>query len=378
MINALTLTLGVTSVFAFASGDPYWVDYSTKCNLQSCDSVTPLDFSTDFSSPNAYVMYQTSQGNGDRLAKYQQSFSSKAYGKKRIVLDPEQTYQEIVGFGGALTDSAALTIAQLNSTELQDLLLSNYYATSGIEYSLARVPIASCDFSLGVYSYNDAEDDYALENFSIDVDRTDYTGNKLSFIQRVLAMTREACKDPLASHTTPLKLFASPWAPPAWMTQTNSTVDNPRLRDEPQVYQAWALYFSKFFSAYHDEGIDFWGVTTQNEPNGNTGAWQDLKYSATEMLNFVKGYLGPQLRETHPALKLMVLDDQRTHLPEWTQTIFADEGASKFIDGEVLGSAALPLQLLLATGITCLSLEWLVMLLIDRNNPDLLTTMAPE
>ena len=118
------------------------------------------------------------------------------------------------------------------------------------------------------------------------------------------------------------------------MTQTNSTVKNPSLRDEPRVYQSWALYFSKFFAAYHAEGIDFWGVTTQNEPNGNTGAWQDLKYSATEMLNFVKGYLGPQLRSTHPEVKIMVLDDQRTHLPEWTETIFADEEAYEYIDGE--------------------------------------------
>jgi glucosylceramidase len=340
MITALTLSLTLSISLGSSlppststSNDPYWVDYSTKCTLSSCDSVPPLD-PADFPSHDSAVLYQTSQ-NGDRLSKYPLSFSPHDSGRaaKHIVLDPLQTYQEITGFGGALTDSAALTIAQLKDPKLQDLLLSSYYSTSGIEYSLARVPMASCDFSLGVYSYDDVENDYNLENFSIDVDRTDYTGQKLSFIQRVLDMSQRASEDPLASHATPLKLFASPWAPPAWMTQTNSTVKNPSLRDEPQVYQAWALYFSKFFSAYHDEGIDFWGVTTQNEPNGNTGAWQDLKFSATQMLDFVKGYLGPQLRKTHPDIKIMVLDDQRTHLPEWTDTIFADEEASKYIDG---------------------------------------------
>ena len=312
----------------------YWVDYSTKCSLDNCDEVTPLDPVRDFSSSSDYVIYQTSQGNGDRLRKYHYSFSSESVGDKYIELNPEQLYQEITGFGGALTDSAAITISKLSNPDLQDLLLSNYYSTSGIEYSIGRVPIASCDFSQGIYSYDDMENDYDLDNFSIDIDRTDYTGQKLSFIKRVLAMTDAATKDPSASHTSPIKLFASPWAPPAWMTQTNSTVHNPSLRDEPQVYNAWALYFSKFFSAYHDEGIDFWGVTTQNEPNGNTGAWQDLKFSATEMLNFIKDYLGPQLRNTHPDIKIMVLDDQRTHLPEWTDTIFSDEDAYQYIDGE--------------------------------------------
>lgn len=38
--------------------------------------------------------------------------------------------------------------------------------------------------------------------------------------------------------------------------------------DEPEVYGAWARYFSKFFAAYKEEGINFWGVTVQNEPNG--------------------------------------------------------------------------------------------------------------
>lgn len=33
-----------------------------------------------------------------------------------------------------------------------------------------------------------------------------------------------------------------------------------------QYYQVWANYFLKFFESYAKEGIQFWGVTTQNEP----------------------------------------------------------------------------------------------------------------
>lgn len=34
-----------------------------------------------------------------------------------------------------------------------------------------------------------------------------------------------------------------------------------------QYYQLWADYYVKFFEEYEKEGITFWGVTTQNEPN---------------------------------------------------------------------------------------------------------------
>ena len=86
------------------------------------------------------------------------------------------------------------------------------------------MPIASCDFSASVYSYAETENDYDLADFSIDVDSTDTTGLKLPFIQRVLA---ESSRE--------VALFASIWAPPAWMTQSGKTTGNPKLRDEEQV-----------------------------------------------------------------------------------------------------------------------------------------------
>ena len=138
---------------------------------------------------------------------------------------------------------------------MQDQLLNLYYGKEGIEYSIGRVPIGSCDFSTSVYSYAESENDYELDGFSIDVDKSSTSGFKLQFIQRVLKISEY-----------PLKLFASPWAPPAWMTTTNSTTGNPTLRDEPEVYASWALYFAKFFESYRNEGVEFWGVTTQNEP----------------------------------------------------------------------------------------------------------------
>ena len=42
----------------------------------------------------------------------------------------------------------------------------------------------------------------------------------------------------------PLKFFGSPWAPPAWMTETNSTIHNPTLKGGPtgKIAVAYARY----------------------------------------------------------------------------------------------------------------------------------------
>ena len=37
----------------------------------------------------------------------------------------------------------------------------------GIEYNMGRIPIASCDFSPRVYSYDDTANDFNLEHFSL-------------------------------------------------------------------------------------------------------------------------------------------------------------------------------------------------------------------
>jgi glucosylceramidase len=297
-------------------------DYSTKCTVESpCEAIETL--TPEDTVNGKYTIYTTSQ-DGDRLTKVggQEFQSSDNGGWQKIVVDTAKSYQTVLGFGGALTDAAAITVNKMEPS-LQEAILRDYYTPDGLEYTVGRIPMASCDFSTGVYSYDDTPEDFALDNFSIDVDSTETTGNKLAFVQRVLKMT-----------TSPLSLFASPWAPPAWMTKTNSTVGSSTLRDEPEIHSAWALYFSKFFAAYRDAGIDFWGVTVQNEPAATMPSkWQDLKLSAEDERDFVKNFLGPQLRATDPDLKIIMLDDQRTHITDWTDTILGDPDAAQYVDG---------------------------------------------
>lgn len=47
------------------------------------------------------------------------------------------------------------------------ILYSSVCFPSGIEYTLGRIPIASCDFSTHIYSYDDNPGDLTLTNFSL-------------------------------------------------------------------------------------------------------------------------------------------------------------------------------------------------------------------
>ncbi|KAG8542687.1 hypothetical protein GDO81_026271 [Engystomops pustulosus] len=70
------------------------------------------------------------------------------------------------GFGGAVTDSAAMNILALSEGS-RDNLLRSYFSEEGIGYSVLRVPMASCDFSIRIYTYLDQDGDFSLQNFSL-------------------------------------------------------------------------------------------------------------------------------------------------------------------------------------------------------------------
>ncbi len=44
----------------------------------------------------------------------------------------------------------------------------------GIQYTIGRVPMASCDFSMREYSYNDVEGDFNMSHFALEYEDLHY------------------------------------------------------------------------------------------------------------------------------------------------------------------------------------------------------------
>ncbi|KAG6947980.1 hypothetical protein JG687_00015763 [Phytophthora cactorum] len=302
VVSAASLSFAPCKVLAACSS---WsslyqdnLDGVCVCNETQCDSV-----SNDYLSlrKRNVGVFTTSQ-SGARLEYKEKKLHARPVSSPTFSIDVSTQYQTIIGFGAAFTDSAAINVYKL-SPKLQQILLDQYFSENGLQYNLGRVSIGSNDFSTSIYSYNDVEGDLEMENFSIDVDKAP-NSHKLELIQRVLNMT-----------SRDIKLFASSWAPPAWMTKEKSTI-NCHLKGEPgdENWKALALYYSKFFTAYKEEGIDFWAMTVQNEPEKPLLAfakWQTLRITPEEERDFIKFDLGPMMKKHHPNLKIIANDDQK-------------------------------------------------------------------
>jgi glucosylceramidase len=124
-----------------------------------------------------------------------------------------------------------------------------------------------------------------------------------------------------------LDLVASVWSAPAWMKTNNQIWGEGKLK--PEFYQAWSEYFIRFFEEYSNRYIDFWGVTTQNEPVDGllSGfAFNCMGYTPEELNVFVRDYLGPTIRNSSFSnLKIVTVDDQRVYIKR-----YADEASARF------------------------------------------------
>lgn len=234
------------------------------------------------------------------------------------------TYQTVLGFGGAFTESASYVFSKLNSS-LQAKVLDMYFSDSGLQYNMARLPIGSCDFSLGNYNYDGVKDDVSLEHFSIDHDKE----LVIPFIKGALEVRRRWTSERL-------NIVASPWSPPAWMKEDDvyfCPLGCLGCNLKEDYHAAWALYFSKFLSAYNSEGIGIWGVTVQNEPEACPIDYEGMHWTPETERDFVKNYLGPTLKSKHPNVSLLIYDHNKDHVVEWAQTILSDPDAAKYVWG---------------------------------------------
>jgi len=266
------------------------------------------------------TIYLTARESDNRLTEVgQQTFEDFNQPDEHfptIILDPKKTFQTIVGFGGALTDASAETLAKLPPEKRSEILTAYFDKEKGIGYNFCRTHINSCDFSSESYAYTEVDGDVDLEHFSVAHD---------------LKYRIPLIKDAMDIAGDDFKLFASPWSPPAWMKTNNHMLRGGKLK--PEYYQAWADYFVKFIRAYEAEGVPVWGITIQNEPMA-VQTWESCIYTAEEERDFVKNNLGPTLLANGMKdMKVIIWDHNRGIMNQRAQVVYDDPEASKYVWG---------------------------------------------
>jgi glucosylceramidase len=261
------------------------------------------------------VVYETSE-SGNTLTEIKEF--NQHENKLIINLNPEKKFQKIIGFGGSFTEASAYVLNRLSS-ENKRKVMEAYFSENGANYSFTRTHIASCDFSLKNYTYAKVANDLSLTHFSIEDDTSD-----------LIPMILEAQK----ISSSGFKIIASPWTAPPWMKDNKSYVGGKLL---PEYNDAFALYFTKYLSAYKKEGINIWGVTVINEPHGNGNNWESTLFSPKEMTDFVQHHLGPTFEKNGWGnIQILGYDQNRAGLKEWVDQMYRDEESSKYFAGTAI------------------------------------------
>ena len=228
----------------------------------------------------------------------------------RLVVNvyPDMTYQQFLGFGACITESSAYCYSLLSEEKKKEFMQDMF---GNINYSLCRLPIGSCDFSLNSYSYAKKHD---LSDFNIERDKK-YI---IPFIQDALKVNPN------------LRFLASPWSPPRFMKNTKLLILGGKLLNKYK--QTYADYFVKYLNSYKELGINVDYVTIQNETNGMP-IWESCLYNAKDEVDFLVNYLYPTFEKNGIKTKILVYDHNKEKLFNRAVAEFSNPEANKAASG---------------------------------------------
>ena len=283
--------------------------------------------------------------SGERITQ-QDALELKEGRASGLVIEvfPEQKRQQIHGIGSSFTESTAFVLAHLEADVRKDLM-QEVFSDEGANFSVARAVMAATDFSVeGRFSYCDVVDDTALAHFSIDVDSDGFSRERYPGIADetydVLPMIKEALAIKERSSDGHMKIVSSAWTAPFWMKDNEDWYTKPTHENghngyggalKPGMEALFSEYIRRYLQAYREEGVNVWGITPANEPEGNNGQWESLHFSAETQRDFIAAHLGPMAQQEE--VKLFIFDQNRSHLPHWAETIFGDPAASQYVTG---------------------------------------------
>lgn len=276
-------------------------------------------------------------------------FDRKAEGvETEIVLNLDDERQTMEGFGMCFSELSWRSLNRL-SKEDYDAVMKELFAPEGdgAGFTICRTPLGCSDFALKYYSYNDTPGDFAMENFSV-------ANDEQSLIPLI--------KDALAQNPD-LKIWASPWCPPAWMKRNGNHASKPLdvngmkavaerkrleldnvMTDngcrmilhegedsfilEEKYLDAYALYFKKYIEAYRDRGIDIFMVMPQNEFNSDQN-FPSCTWTVAGLKRFMQK-LVPAMKEEGVQVYYGTVERPSV---EMVDAIFSDPGLNAEVGG---------------------------------------------
>ncbi len=241
-----------------------------------------------------------------------------------VTLNPATRYQEMDGFGAAITGSTGYNLMQMTQENRTKFLTETFSDKEGYGFSYVRIAIGCSDFSFSEFTCCDEK---GLEHFALPMEDTKYV---IPILKEILAINPA------------VKVIAAPWTCPKWMKVKSLEERIPfdswtSGQLNPEYYRTYGDYFVKWIQAFEKEGIKIHAVTPQNEPL-NHGNSASLFMGWEEARDFIKTGLGPAFKEAGVAAKIYVFDhnynyDNLTDQKSYPTKIYDDAEASQYIAG---------------------------------------------
>ncbi|HWX08546.1 MAG TPA: hypothetical protein VNY33_01090, partial [Gaiellaceae bacterium] len=223
---------------------------ATAAGLAAIAATTTSTTPAQAAFPTVQVWLTTADGSTNLAQQSSITLGTVARGSVNVAVDDSRSYQTMSGFGAAFTDSSAYVMAQLKSSNqsLYNTMMNDLFNTSsGIGLAFWRIPMTSSDFTAASSPWTSDDTQGPPGNLTQNFGLTSQdTGRIIPTIKDALAINPN------------LKLFASPWSPPAWMKSNSSMICNTGGGNASLVstdYQAWADYYVKWINAYQANGI---------------------------------------------------------------------------------------------------------------------------
>jgi len=280
---------------------------------------TPVEETSDVD------LYVTTASQSMLFKKVDLNFNTKDnMSPYTITLDPGTKYQEMDGFGAAVTGSTCYNLLKMSQENRTALLKEIFDPTDGMGYSYIRVPIGCSDFSLSEYTWCDTE---GIENFAVPSEDEAYVFPVLKEIRAI---------------NPNIKIMGSPWTAPRWMKVNNLTDLDPYPswtggQLNPAYYNDYARYFVWYIQDMEQAGFPIESMTIQNEPL-NRGNSASMYMTWQEQRDFIKNSLGPAFQKNGITTKIIVYDhnydyDGGGDQMNYPANIYADADASQYVDG---------------------------------------------
>jgi O-glycosyl hydrolase len=163
-----------------------------------------------------------------------------------IAVDPGSTHQTMIGFGAAMTDSAAFLI---HGSQASGAIIDALFGSSGARFNLVRLPIGGTDLVASRYPG-------FAQGFSLAHDE-----------QYTIPVLRQA-----EQRQPGLNILATPWSAPASMKNGHTFDGDCTGEDDvnnqlnPNDLGAYANYLVNFLKTYQNEGLPVDFISMQNEP----------------------------------------------------------------------------------------------------------------